>query len=112
MKYDSLLSNDRLHKNSYRPDGKEALEKTQSESFDLILMDMKMPEMSGIDSTKAIRLLPNYAKTPIIAMTGNAFTEDRLACMNAGMNEHIAKPLNQEKLYKTLFYWLDQNNYS
>ena len=96
----------------FAENGKEALQKAQSESYDLILMDMQMPEMSGIDSAKAIRLLPNYATTPIIAMTGNAFTEDRSACLNAGMNEHIAKPVMREKLYKTLLYWFDENNHS
>jgi two-component system, sensor histidine kinase and response regulator len=73
-------------------------------------MDMQMPEMSGIDSTKAIRQISAYATIPIIAMTGNAFAEDRKACLDAGMNDHLAKPVKMEDLKKALLKWLDSKS--
>lgn len=86
--------------------GAEAVALAQKNNYDLILMDMQMPIMSGIDATRAIRCLPNYASTPILAMTANAFDTDRQACINAGMNEHISKPVMPEKLLETLQKWL------
>lgn len=91
----------------FAEDGKLAVEKAQSDSYHLILMDMQMPEMSGIDATKAIRQLPAYVAIPIIAMTGNAFAEDRKACLDAGMNDHLAKPVKMEDLSRTLLQWLE-----
>ncbi len=90
----------------FAEDGKVALNKAQANTYDLILMDMQMPEMSGVDAAKAIRQLPAYATTPIIAMTGNAFAEDRKACLEAGMNDHLAKPMKPEDLYQALLKWL------
>ena len=76
--------------------------------YDLILMDIMMPVMNGLDATKAIRDLDRAdAKTvPIIAMTANAFAEDVARCKEAGMNEHIAKPLELDKLNDVLKQWL------
>jgi two-component system sensor histidine kinase/response regulator len=62
--------------------------------------------LNGIDATRAIRKLPNYATTPILAVTANAFDEDRQACIEAGMNNHISKPINPDKLFETLYKWL------
>jgi PAS domain S-box-containing protein len=87
-------------------DGVQAVEMVQHASYDLILMDMQMPKLNGIDATRLIRKLPGYARTPILAMTANAFSEDRLACLAAGMNEHITKPIEPELLYKSLVKWL------
>jgi PAS domain S-box-containing protein len=87
-------------------DGAQAVAMAQRSHYDLILMDMQMPQMNGVDATRAIRALPGYAHTPILAMTANAFDEDRQICLEAGMNDHIGKPVDTEKLYETLAKWL------
>ncbi|MCI8284339.1 MAG: response regulator [Firmicutes bacterium] len=88
-------------------DGSIAVEKIRSSEpgfYDLILMDIQMPVMDGYEATKAIRSLENkkLANIPIIAMTANAFEEDKKAAFDAGMNSHLAKPLDVEKLFATL----------
>ena len=72
--------------------------------YDLILMDIQMPRMNGYDATKAIRKLPDSAASgiPIIAMTANAFEEDKKNAIAAGMDGHIAKPIDVPKLLNTL----------
>ena len=89
-------------------DGVQALALAKQNTYALILMDMQMPHMNGVEATMAIRALPNYAKTPILAMTANAFDEDRQVCLDAGMNDHIAKPVGPERLYQTLLAWLEK----
>jgi signal transduction histidine kinase/CheY-like chemotaxis protein len=87
-------------------DGALAVAMAQRSHYDLILMDMQMPQMNGIEATRVIRALPGYAKTPILAMTANAFDEDRQVCIEAGMDDHIGKPVDPEVLYETLHKWL------
>jgi len=87
-------------------DGQEALELAHGTPYDLILMDLQMPRLDGLQATRAIRQLPGYAATPILAMTANAYEEDRQACLAAGMNDHIPKPVDPEGLYRTLLQWL------
>ncbi len=86
--------------------GRIALERVRTQRFDLVLMDVQMPEMDGIEATAAIRALPDRQSLPIIAMTANAFDEDRNACLQAGMNDFIAKPVDPEALIGTLRRWL------
>ena len=91
--------------------GQEAVEifqKSRSDEFDVILMDVMMPVMDGYEAAKTIRALSREdAKTiPIIAMTANAFSEDKIKAEEAGMNEHIAKPLDMNKLNDVLKQWL------
>ena len=74
--------------------------------YDLILMDMQLPVLNGLDATRAIRRLPDGAVVPIVAMTANAFSEDRAACLAAGMNDHIAKPIDPDRLFEVLLDWL------
>jgi CheY-like chemotaxis protein len=74
--------------------------------YDLILMDVQMPELDGIEATRQIRALPGLSRLPIVAMTANAFAEDRAACLAAGMNDHVAKPVQPAALYETLARWL------
>lgn len=93
-------------------DGAKAVAAASAGTYDLILMDMQMPEMDGLAATRAIRRLPGYATTPIVAMTANAFDEDRQACISAGMNDHIAKPVDPQKLYATMLKWLTSGSVS
>jgi CheY-like chemotaxis protein len=76
--------------------------------YDLILMDVQLPKMDGLEATRRIRLLPGGAQTPIIALTANAFAEDRKRCMDAGMDDFVAKPFEPEPLFGVLLKWLDR----
>jgi len=86
--------------------GEQAVQLARDGAYDLVLMDMQMPEMDGLAATRVLRSLPAYAHTPILAMTANAFGDDRQACLDAGMDDHLAKPVDPELLYAMLGRWL------
>ncbi|MEK8033579.1 PAS domain-containing protein [Ideonella sp. DXS29W] len=88
-------------------DGAQALRMLQEKDYALVLMDMQMPVMDGLQATRAIRHHPRWVRLPVIAMTANALGEDRELCLQAGMNDHVAKPVNPDRLYATLLHWLD-----
>jgi two-component system sensor histidine kinase/response regulator len=86
--------------------GQEALDKVQRTGYDLVLMDMQMPVMDGLTATRAIRALPGFDTLPIVAMTANAMMSDRERCLAAGMNDHIAKPIDPRLLVSKLLQWI------
>lgn len=88
--------------------GAEAVALARETPFDLILMDMQMPVLSGIEATRAIRRDPRCGRLPILAMTANAFAEDKAACLAAGMNDFLSKPVEPERFYRALAQWLPQ----
>lgn len=89
-------------------DGGQALAMATAAAYDLILMDMQMPIMDGVEATRRIRSAAGHRPVPIVAMTANAFAEDRVACLAAGMDDFLTKPLDPEQFFATLLRWLDQ----
>ncbi len=98
-----------LKKAGYRLDivgnGKKAVEKVKESPYDLVLMDIQMPGLNGLDATKAIRE-SGYRQLPIIAMTASAFEEDKQMCLNAGMSDFLSKPLKQSALFHIISKWI------
>jgi PAS domain S-box-containing protein len=86
--------------------GREALEILERESFDAVLMDCQMPVMDGFDATRALRQRPALRNLPVIAMTANAMVGDRERTLGAGMDDHIAKPINIDQMFATLARWI------
>ncbi len=99
-----------LKKFGYKPDtaanGKEAVKAVEKTPYDLILMDVQMPEMDGYEATQKIRAMNNRKDIPILAMTANAMKGDREKCLKAGMNDYITKPVKPENLLETITAWI------
>ncbi|QYJ84482.1 PAS domain S-box protein [Shewanella aegiceratis] len=95
---------------SIAENGQVALEKLAMQSFDLVLMDCQMPVMDGYQATAELRKRPELADLPVIAMTANAMAGDKEMCLRAGMNDHIAKPIEVSLLYKTLLEYLGDDS--
>jgi signal transduction histidine kinase/CheY-like chemotaxis protein len=93
-------------------DGEEAVEKIQSNDYDCILMDIQMPGMDGYTATGLIRQDERFASLPILAMTANVMAEDRARTKEAGMNGHVAKPVDPQELYKALLEAIPEWDYS
>ena len=94
---------------SIAENGAEALDLLHEQCFDLVLMDIQMPEMDGLTATRHLRTEPKFANLPIIAMTAHAMNEDRQKSLNAGMNAHLTKPINNSELLSTISEWLSRS---
>jgi two-component system, sensor histidine kinase and response regulator len=90
--------------------GEIAVRMAQENDYDVVLMDMQMPVMDGIEATRAIRSDPRLQSLPIIAMTANAMAADREKCLKAGMNDHIGKPIDPDQLFSVLLRWAERGN--
>jgi CheY-like chemotaxis protein len=86
--------------------GQDALAMIRANDYDAVLMDMQMPVMDGIEATRVIRSNSRFRDLPIIAMTANAMASDRILCLEAGMNDHIAKPIDPDQLFGVLLRWI------
>ncbi len=97
-------------------DGHEAVEQVHQTNFDVVLMDIQMPGMDGLEATQIIRSEEQFADLPIVAMTAHAMEGDKELCLNKGMNDYLSKPIDPEKLLQTLMKWLGEGvvneNYS
>jgi two-component system sensor histidine kinase/response regulator len=90
--------------------GEVAVRMVQAKAYDLVLMDMQMPVMDGIEATRVIRSDQRFVALPIIAMTANAMTADRDKCLEAGMNDHISKPIDAQELFRVVSQWMRARN--
>ncbi len=90
--------------------GREAVEMVQKDSFDLVLMDIMMPEMDGYEAMRRIRAIDRFEHLPILALTAKAMREDRAKCIDAGANDYISKPINLEQLQSLMRVWLHSGN--
>jgi signal transduction histidine kinase/DNA-binding response OmpR family regulator len=88
--------------------GREAVDLALANNYQLILMDMEMPVMNGLEATEKIRQMPSRQNVRILAMTANAFTEDRAACIHAGMDDFVTKPVDPDKLFEVMLNLLRQ----
>jgi len=90
--------------------GREAVDMVSASDYDLVLMDIQMPEMDGLEATRLIRSMKDKEALPILAMTANVFDEDRKACLGVGMEDFVAKPIEVNDLFSTLAKWVPKQN--
>jgi CheY-like chemotaxis protein len=90
-------------------DGVQAVAMASQNDYDLVLMDVQMPHLDGLEATRRIRERYCAAELPIIAMTANAFVEDKSRCLDAGMNDFVAKPIEIEQFFATMLKWLSRS---
>jgi PAS domain S-box-containing protein len=90
-------------------DGRDAVDMAVRRPYALIILDLRMPRMDGVSAARTMRALPDLRETPLVAITANAFDEDRQACRAAGMNDFLAKPVDVQQLYEVLLRWLDHS---
>lgn len=100
-----LLQSAGLH-TDIAENGERAVAMVRDRTYDLVLMDMQMPVMDGETATRRIRAMAGFESLPIVAMTANAMAEDRKRCIEAGMNDHIAKPIEPDDLFSALLKWI------
>jgi PAS domain S-box-containing protein len=101
-----FLLEDRGQRVDVAEDGEQAVALAATTPYALILMDMQMPRMDGLEATRRIRQLPAHRGTPIVAITANAFDQDRQACLDAGMDDFVPKPIVPERLDEVVARWL------
>ena len=89
--------------------GLDAIHALTDRAFDVVLMDVQMPVMDGLEATRSIRDVLQFQDLPVIAMTANAMRGDRERCIDAGMNDYITKPIDREAMYRTIGRWLNQH---
>jgi CheY-like chemotaxis protein len=94
----------------YRPDvvhnGVEVLEALERQKYDVILMDLQMPDMDGLEATRRIRANPKFAQLPVIAVTAKAMKDDQEQCRRAGANDYLAKPIDLDRLFSLMRVWM------
>jgi PAS domain S-box-containing protein len=98
------------HKVTVAGDGMQAIAEMRTNSFDLVLMDMEMPVMGGLDATRIARSMEQTKATPIVALTANAMPSQIAACQEAGMDDHLPKPIDREQLTQVLDKWIGQQS--
>jgi two-component system sensor histidine kinase/response regulator len=86
--------------------GQIALDMIEKQDYDLVLMDMQMPVMDGVEATVALRRMERFQHLPVVAMTANAMTQDRLTCLEAGMNDFLVKPIEPDQVWDVLLKWI------
>ena len=89
-------------------DGAQAVERVRNGHYALVLMDMQMPQIGGLEATRAIRARGGHATLPTLAMMANAFDEDRERCLAAGVNDRVSKPVSPRRFYASVLHWLEQ----